>query len=118
MKKNGQELVDLIIEGIQRKKGKEIVRIDLSLLDHALYDDFIICHGDSNTQVDAIAGSVEEIVKENNGFKMHHLEGRDNSRWILMDYFGVIVHIFQKEYRDFYNLESLWGDAKIEKIEE
>ena len=118
MKGNGKELINLIIEGIQRKKGKDIVRIDLSVVDHSVCDDFIICHGDSNTQVNAIAGSVEETVRENNGFRMHHMEGRDNSQWILMDYFDVTVHIFQKDYREYYNLESLWEDAKVIKIEE
>ena len=113
-----QQLVDNIIKGIQEKKGKSIVNFDITKLEQSITDNFIICHGDSNTQVNAIADSVEEFVKKELNEKPIHKEGAQNSQWILLDYGMVIVHIFQKEYRDFYNLEDLWADAKIQEIQE
>ncbi|RLD64155.1 MAG: ribosome silencing factor [Bacteroidetes bacterium] len=113
-----KQLVENIIKGIQEKKGKSIVNLDITQLEQSIADNFIICHGDSNTQVDAIADSVEAFVKKELHERPLHKEGTQNSQWILLDYGMVIVHIFQKEYRDFYNLEGLWADAKIQTIEE
>lgn len=115
---SNKELVKTIIEGIQEKKGKEIILIDLSELNFAICDYFIICHGESNTQVSAIAESIEEKVKTNLNKNTSHLEGLQNAQWVLMDYQDTIVHIFQKQYRDYYKLEELWGDAKISIIDE
>jgi ribosome-associated protein len=79
-------------------------------------DFFIICQADSNTQVNAIAGSVEEMVKKQTGERPYRKEGFENAEWILVDYVTVVVHIFQTEVRNFYNLESLWADAEVTQI--
>jgi ribosome-associated protein len=107
-----------IIEGIQKVKGKEIVEIDLETINHSEYSYFIICHGTSNTHAIAIAESVEETVKQELGLAVFHSEGYKNGIWILLDYGDIVVHVFRKEAREFYNLEQLWADAKVTKIEE
>lgn len=112
------QLVENIIKGIQEKKGKSIVNLDITKLEQSIADNFIICHAESNTQVDAIADSVEYFVKKELKEKPIHKEGKQNSQWVLLDYGMVIVHIFQKEYRDFYNLEGLWADANIQTIQD
>ena len=113
-----EKLVDLIIEGILRKKGKEIVKLNFSKIENAVCQYFIICHGDSRTQVTAIAESVEDIVEETIKEKVWHKEGYDNAHWVLLDYALVVVHVFQQEYRDYYKLESLWADAESIEIKE
>lgn len=113
-----EQLLDAIVEGIQRKKGLELVKIDLSKINHTECKYFIICHGNSNTQVDAIAHSVEETVEEITNEKAWHKDGYRNSIWILLDYADVMVHVFQKDARNFYDLENLWADAPIEYIKE
>jgi ribosome-associated protein len=110
-----EDVIDLIVEGIQEKRGKEIMSIDISALENSICRYFIICHGDSNTQVSAIAQWIERVMEEKHSEKVWHKEGFENAQWILLDYVDVVVHIFQKEYRDFYNLESLWADGKIER---
>jgi len=100
------------------KKGHEIVDIDLSKLQNAICGHFVICHADSNTQVNAIADSVEKKVKENLNQNAGHREGTENAMWVLIDFNDIIVHIFQKQYRDYYKLEELWGDARLIKIED
>ncbi|MBN2486925.1 MAG: ribosome silencing factor [Bacteroidales bacterium] len=115
---NNNLLISNIVEGILEKKGKEILVLDLKKIGHAFCDNFIICHADSNTQVSAIADSIEKKVKEGLNIKVHHREGVSNSIWVLLDYNDVLVHIFQTEFREYYKLESLWGDAQITKIEE
>ncbi len=112
-----EELLGNIIEGIRKVKGKEIVNIDLSGLEHRICQYFVICHGDSNTHVNAIADSVNNEIKDKLGWHSLHKEGQDNSFWILLDYGSVVVHVFQKEYRDFYRLEELWADGNIEKLD-
>jgi len=111
------DLVDAIIEGIRRKKGIEIVNIDLTTGGEAECDNFIICHGSSNTHVDAIARSVEASVEELAFEKVWRQDGFQNAQWILLDYVNVMVHIFQEPFRRFYDLESLWGDGTIYNIE-
>lgn len=113
-----EQLIDAIVEGIQRKKGIELVKIDLTKINHTECKYFIICHGNSNTQVDAIAHSVEYTVEEIINEKAWHKDGYRNSLWILLDYADVMVHIFQKDTRNFYDLENLWADAHIEYIKE
>ncbi len=113
---NTELIVDAVIEGMQEKKGENIVVLNLKDIQNSICDYFIICHGTSNTQVEAIADSVEEIVRNKVNEKVSQKEGLENAQWILLDYFTVIVHVFQKEYRDFYNLENLWADAKISFI--
>jgi len=115
---NGRlSLVDAIIEGIRRKKGVEIINIDLKELNNTECDNFIICHGNSNTHVDAIARSVEESVEELAHERVWHTDGYQNAQWILLDYIDVMVHVFQEPYRRIYDLEELWGDAKFFNIE-
>lgn len=110
-------LLSNIIEGIRKVKGKEIVNIDLGGLENRSCRHFLICHGDSNTHVNAIANSVEKEVKEKLDIPSGHKEGQNNASWILLDYGTIVVHVFQKEYRDFYRLEELWADGDIVKID-
>ncbi len=114
--KDSEELINAIIEGIQRKKGIDIIKIDLTKINHSECNFFIICHGNSTTQVDAIAHSVEDTVEEIIGDKAWQKDGYKNSIWILLDYANIMVHVFQKDAREFYDLENLWADATIETI--
>lgn len=116
-KYSAKQLVDAIVEGIQDKKGTNIAILDLSKLDNTICQYFVICEGESTTQVDAITDGIEEYVREHLGDKPNHVEGRQNALWILMDYFDVVVHVFHKDQRGFYNLEELWADAKRTDIE-
>lgn len=121
MSKNNVETETLlleVIEGIQRLKGKEIKIVDLNTIHHTECGYFVICHGTSNTQVNSIALSVEETVKEKLGINAWHRDGYRNSIWILVDYGDIMVHVFQKDAREFYNLEGLWADAKINSVED
>ena len=111
--KSANNLIDAIIEGVRRKKGESIIDLDLAQIDNTQCNHFIICHGNSNTQVEAIARSVEETVEEITGENVWHTDGYRNAQWILLDYSDIMVHVFQKEYRNYYDLESLWADAKI-----
>lgn len=112
-----KQLVDTVVEGIQEKKGTNIAVLDLTELDNTICQYFVICDGDSNTHVDAVANSVEDYVREHLGDKPNHTEGFTNAEWILLDYFDVIVHVFQRKQREFYSLEALWADAKRTEIE-
>jgi len=112
------EIIRTIISAMKDKKGIDIVDLNLSKLEQAVADHFIICHGNSNTQVEAIADSVEDKLKENLNIKAWNKEGYNNAQWVLLDYGHIIVHVFQKEHRDFYSLEELWADAKISYIKE
>lgn len=104
---------ELIIEAIREKKGHEIVTIDLSEIENSICDCFIICHGESVTQVGAITESIEKNMKETAGIRAHHVEGLRNSQWVLLDFFDVLVHVFLEEYRSFFKLEELWADGKV-----
>lgn len=110
-------IVENIIEGIKEKKGQEIVCIDLSALENSITRYFIICHGESNTQVNAIAQGVEKVMEDKMNERVYHKQGFENAQWILLDYVDVVVHIFQKEFRDYYNLEALWGDGVFNPVE-
>lgn len=109
-------LTDAIVEGILEVKGRNISVLNLQDIHNRVCDYFIICQADSNTQVNAIAGSVEVMVKKLTGERPYRKEGFENSEWILVDYVTVVVHIFQTEVRNFYNLESLWADADVTEI--
>jgi len=109
-------LADAIVEGILEVKGRNISVLNLKSIYNRVCDYFIICQADSNTQVNAIAGSVEEMVKKKTGERPYRKEGFENAEWILVDYVTVVVHIFQTEVRNFYNLESLWADAEVTEI--
>lgn len=113
-----ENLVKTIIEGLQENKGTNIVKIDLREIDSSVCKYFILCTGTSNTHSTALASTVEDYVYENLKEKVWRKEGINNAEWILIDYADVVVHIFQKESRDFYKLESLWADAKISKIQD
>ncbi len=105
-------LNEAIVFGILEKKGKNVVILDLRQLKEAVADWFIVCEGDSSTQVRAIADSVSEEVKKVLGERPWHVEGADNAQWLLLDYVNTVVHVFQPAYRAFYGLENLWSDAE------
>lgn len=105
-------LIDSIIDGIQDVKGKDIVVLNLSELPNAVTDFFIICSGDSSTQVESAAQAIVRKTRVDLKEKPWHQEGTRNAEWILLDYVNVVVHIFYKGVRDFYNLENLWADAE------
>lgn len=109
-------LVEAVINGIKEKKGKDIVVMDLKATGSSLADYFVVCHGDSRTQVSALADSVEETVTKFKGEKPAFKEGHSNAEWILLDYINVVVHIFQKEQREFYGIERFWADAETRNI--
>jgi len=115
---NAGETRQLIVEAIQEKKGHQIVTIDLSQVENSICECFIICHGESVTQVGAITESIEKKLKESAGLRAHHVEGLQNRQWVLMDFFDVLVHVFQEEYRSFFRLEELWADGKVVRVEE
>ena len=120
MKKNQhnqtQTLVETIVESIKEKKGKKILSLNISKLENTICDYFVICDATSTTQVDAIARFVEFNVEEKINDEPLHIEGKDTSRWVLLDYGDVVVHIFLEELRPFYNLEDLWADGKFTYI--
>ncbi len=106
-----EDLNDLIIDSIQDIKGKNIVKLDLRKLEDAPTDFFVICEGDSNIQVKAIADNIQKRVKKEAYTYPSHVEGAQNARWVCIDYFSTVVHVFYSETRRFYELEELWGDA-------
>ena len=114
---NTRNILESVFKGIQEKKGHHILDLDLSEIENAVTNHFVICHGDSNRQVTAIAESVEEVVLKETSEKPWHREGMQNAEWVLLDYADVVVHIFNENTRKFYNLEGLWADARIRKIE-
>ncbi len=116
-KASADELIALILQGIEDVKGHDTILLDLREIENTVCDYFIICNGNSNTQVNAIVGSIQKIVSKAIHDKPWHIEGQDNGEWVLMDYVNVVVHVFQKHIRDFYDIEGLWGDAKFTTIE-
>jgi ribosome-associated protein len=113
-----EELVKTIVEAMQDKKAKVPVVMDFSPIPGAAFDRFVICHGMSRTQVEAIADNVDRQVRKDLGLHPWHKEGFENAEWILIDYGDVVVHVFQESRRSFYNLEQLWADAEITRIEQ
>jgi ribosome-associated protein len=114
---NVDQLITTIIGGIEEVKGKEITILDLRDIENTVCDYFIVCEGTSNTQVNAIVSSIQKQVSKTLKDKPWHIEGSENAEWILMDYVNVVVHVFQKHIREYYDIESLWGDAKTTQIE-
>ncbi len=114
---SADELIALILEGIEEVKGQEINLLDLRDIENTVCDYFIICNGTSNTHVNAIVGSIQKTVSKAIHDKPWHVEGEDNAEWVLMDYVNVVVHVFQKHIREFYDIEGLWGDAKVTLID-
>lgn len=117
MKKNKEysveDLCRVVVNGMLEKKALDIAVMDLRGVKNAITDYFIICSGNSDTQIDAIADSVDEEVEKNLQIPVWHKEGKQNKEWILLDYVDIVVHVFRKDRRTFYDLESLWGDAHI-----
>ena len=111
------DLNDLIVDSINDIKGKRITKLDLRKLDDAATDFFIICEGESNTQIKALAENIHRRVKEELGVHPNHVEGQNGAKWILVDYFSTVVHIFYPETRTFYDLEDLWSDAMVTHYE-
>jgi ribosome-associated protein len=109
-------LTAAIIGGMQEKKALKITTINLSKIKNAICEYFVICHGNSRTQVEAIADGVKDYVIKNAEVRPWRSEGYENAEWILIDYVDVVVHIFREEARTFYNLEKLWGDAPVEEF--
>ncbi|NND63362.1 MAG: ribosome silencing factor [Flavobacteriaceae bacterium] len=111
------QLVTQIIKGIEEVKGQDIQILDLREIENTVCDYFIICNGTSNTQVNAIVNSVQKLVSKSLKEKPWHIEGSDNAEWVLMDYVHIVVHVFQKHIREFYDIEGLWGDARTVSIQ-
>jgi ribosome-associated protein len=114
---NADQLIATILAGIEDVKGKNINILDLREIENTVCDYFIVCEGTSNTQVNAIVNSIQKKVSKDIKDKPWHIEGMDNAEWVLMDYVNVVVHVFQKHIREYYDIESLWGDAKTTVIE-
>ena len=114
---NTDELISVIISGIEEVKGRKINILDLREIENTVCDYFIICEGTSNTQVNAIVNSIQKKVSKKLKDKPWHIEGADNAEWVLLDYVNIVVHVFQKNIREYYDIESLWGDAKTTVIE-
>lgn len=112
---SSEMLVDVATKGLQDLKGEKIISIDLRETENAVCDFFIICSGTSNTHVNALSKAVQEEVRKTLNDKPWHSEGFGNAEWILLDYVNVVIHIFQEETRDFYNVEGLWADAKFKE---
>jgi len=112
-----EELTNLILQGMEDTKAKNIMVLDLHDIDHAITNYFVICHGNSKPQLEAIANSIIEKTVKKFKAKPWHKEGFENAEWILLDYVDVVVHIFQEERREFYQLEKLWADANITRHE-
>ncbi len=109
-------LSKLVVKGMSEKKGLDIVVLNLRNVKNAVADYFIICSGNSDTQIDAISDSIEEVVYKQVRQSPWKKEGKQNKEWILLDYVDVVAHVFKKDKRDFYSLEELWGDAEITHV--
>lgn len=109
---DSQLLCDTIVEGMQENKAKDIVVLDLREISNAVCDFFVICSGESNTQVDGISSTVQRHTRKEIQERPWHVEGKTNSEWVLLDYIDVVAHIFYKDARSYYDLEDLWADAK------
>jgi ribosome-associated protein len=117
VRQDSDTLADLVVRGMQDKKASDIVVLDLKELKNAVADYFIICSANSDTQLEAVARSVEEEIEKVTGESPWQTEGRTNREWVLLDYVDVVVHVFLRDRRKFYALEELWGDANISYIE-
>ncbi|MCB0638588.1 MAG: ribosome silencing factor [Lewinella sp.] len=111
------DLNELIIDAIQDIKGKNILKLDLRRIEDAPTDFFIICEGDSSTQVKAISDNIHRRIKDDYLVMPNHIEGHSSSTWICLDYFNTVVHVFYRQTREFYDLETLWGDANVTEYE-
>jgi ribosome-associated protein len=117
VRQDSDTLADVVVRGMQDRKASDIVVLNLKHLQNAVADYFVICSANSDTQLDAIARSVEEEVEKVSGEMPWQTEGRTNREWVLLDYVDVVVHVFLRDRRQFYSLEELWGDAEIKYVE-
>ena len=101
----------VIADAILDKKGQDVVSLDLRPVGSSIADYFVICNGDSTTNVGAIADNIIKKVREELGMKPLRTQGLENNFWIILDYGNIVVHVFQTQYREFYRLEDLWADA-------
>ena len=113
---NTEQLITAIVDALENVKGKDIRILDLRDIENAVCKYFIICSGGSNTQVNALSGSVQKQVSKSLKEKPFQVEGIETAEWVLLDYIDIVVHIFQNSVREYYDIESLWGDAKLTKI--
>ena len=109
-------LISNIILGIDNVKGLDVSLLDLRDIGNTVCSYFIVCTGSSNTHVNAIVSAIQKTVSKELKEKPFHTEGNDNAEWVLIDYVNIVVHVFQKQIREYYNIEGLWGDAKTTKI--
>ncbi len=116
--KLGAMLAAVAVKGMQEKKAKDIVKIDLTGINASVAEYFVVCHGDSDRQVKAIADSVEDEIRDAMNEKPFSREGESIARWILLDYANVVIHIFQREVREFYEIEELWHDGVFTRYED
>ena len=116
-KQQSSDIRHVIIESISDKKGEDTVCLDLRKIKEAVADYFIICHATSTTQVKALADYIEEKVRKDTGENPSHSEGFRNLEWVVLDFFNIVVHIFLKDRREFYQLEELWSDAPVTEYE-
>jgi ribosome-associated protein len=114
---DSKTLCDAVVAGMQENKAKDITVLDLRKVKGSVTDFFVICSGDSSTQVEGIADSVVRFTRKELKEKPWHIEGKNNAEWILMDYVNVVAHVFYKDVRSFYDLEDLWADAVRTDIE-
>ena len=115
VKDDAKHILKQVVEAMQDKKAKNIISLDLRKITDSISQYFVVCHAPSTTQVDAIYDNVLELVQKNCDIKPFHREGYENSEWILIDYFDVVVHIFREDIRNFYKLEDLWADAVLKE---
>lgn len=113
---NNGNLTDRIIDIIFSKKGYDVKVLDLRKVS-SIADEFIICSADSDTQVKAIADSIDKDLRDD-GIKCYHKEGYETLNWVILDYIDVIVHVFKLSARNYYNLEKFWGDAPSRTVED
>ncbi len=111
-----EQVVDKIIEALADNKARRIVKIDLRNIQNCFCSFFVICHGTSGTHIAGLTDMVEEKVREDLNEKPFHIEGADTARWVVIDYGDIVVHIFDKELRDYYQLEDFWADARITPV--
>ncbi|QRR01730.1 ribosome silencing factor [Dyadobacter sandarakinus] len=115
---SSKDLSELVAKGMIEKKGLDIAILDLRNVKNSITDFFVICSGNSDTQIDALANSVEEEVYKSSNTEPWQKEGKANGEWVLIDYVDVVAHIFNKERRKYYDLEELWGDAEVTYLED
>ena len=109
-------LISNIVYGIENVKGLDVSILDLRDIENTVCRYFVVCTGSSNTHVSAIVSAIKKTVSKELKEKPYHTEGNENAEWVLIDYINVVVHVFQKQIREYYNIEELWGDAKTTKI--